>query len=192
MRERTLLLAAVALGAVAVTHLIDFWLFRLRYRILNANVSSSWSHAVAAGALAVGAAVCLAGAWRSPRRRAALLVTATILVLFFTDEASGLHAHIDALSHGKALYAPLLAILVFCVWRLTRTTAYLASARAAAALLLVSYAIHVLEPRNIGHLFGWSPGDWEYQAVVALKEGAELAGVLVALLALWGSALRRS
>ncbi len=56
----SLLLAAGAVGAVGLTHLVDFGAYNLRYRTLNANSSASWSHAVSAGALAVGAAVCLA------------------------------------------------------------------------------------------------------------------------------------
>ncbi len=116
------------------------------------------------------------------------MATAGILALFFVDEVSGLHAHIDALSYGKLLYAPILVIMVFCVWRLTMGTPYLALVRAGVVLLLASYLIHVLEPPNIAHWLGWTRGGWAFQGVVALKEGAELAGVLLALLGLWGSA----
>lgn len=191
MGAHTLLIAALAIGAVAATNLVDFWLFDFRYRLLNANLSASWSHTVAAGALAMAAVGCLVGAWRSSSQRAAAMVAAAIFTLFFADEVSGLHKQVDSLTHGKALYAPILVVLAYCVWRLTRATAYLLSAWAAAALLLVSYVIHVIEPHNIGHVFGWTPADWEYQTVVALKEGTELAGLLVALLALWGAVLQR-
>ncbi len=190
--EWSLLLAAGAIGAVACTHLIDFGVYHLRYRILDATSAASWSHLASGGALAVGAVVCLAGARRLPRQRATWIATGVILALFFIDEASGLHADIDALNnslnYGKLLYAPILVVLAYCVWRLTRGTAQLASARAGALLLLVSYLIHVLEPHNIAHGFGWSADGWAFQGVVALKEGTELAGVLLALLALWGSA----
>ncbi len=79
-----------------------------------------------------------------------------ILTLLFADELSGLHAHIDAFIHGKLLYVPILLALVYCVWRLTMGMARLASVQAGAALLLASYLIHVLEPHNIAHAFGWS------------------------------------
>jgi len=184
----SLLLAAGAVGAVGLTHLVDFGAYNLRYRTLNANSSASWSHAVSAGALAVGAAVCLAGAWRLPRQRAPWIASAVILTLLFADELSGLHAHIDALSHGKLLYVPILLALVYCVWRLTMGMARLASVQAGAALLLASYLIHVLEPHNIAHAFGWSRDGWAFQVVVALKEGMELGGLLLILLALWVSA----
>lgn len=187
--EWPLALAAVAIAAVAVTDLIDFGVYHLRYAIMNASLSSSWSHAVAAGALALGAAVCLAGERRSRTQRATWITTAAILVLLFVDEASDLHAHIDALSHGKLLYAPILLVLALCVWRLTAGTAYIASVRAAAVLLLLSYLLHVLGPHNIARELGSSEYGWTYQVAVTLKEGFELAGVLLALLALAGAAL---
>lgn len=183
-------LAAGAIAAVGVTHLIDFGAYHLRYRILNANSAASWSHLVVAGVFAVGAVVCVTSAWRSPASRAAWLATGVMLVpLFFVGEAAGVHAEIDALSHGRLLYAPILALLVYCVWHITRAGAYFAIARAGAMLLVASYAIHVLEPHNIARALGWSEGGWGFQIVVALKEGTELAGVLLALLALCGAAL---
>jgi hypothetical protein len=194
-RGWSLLLAAGAIGAVACTHLIDFGVYQLRYRIFDATSAASWSHLTTGGALAVGAVVCFAGARRLPMQRATWIATGVILALFFIDEASGLHADIDSLNrslnYGKLLYAPILVILALCVWRLTRGTGQLANARAGAGLLLVSYLIHVLEPHNIARELGWSMGGWAFQGVVALKEGTELAGVLLALLALWGAAFQR-
>jgi hypothetical protein len=191
-RELAVLLAAGAIAAVGFTHLIDFGIYHLRYGILNANSAASWSHVVVAGALALGAAVCLAGARRSPRQRAAWIATAVILAVLFVGDVSPLHAEIDALNHGRLLYAPILSVLAYCVWRLTRSSAYFAIVRAGAALLLASYVIHVLEPHSIARALGWRVGGWEFQVVVALKEGTELAGVLLALLAVWGTAAATS
>lgn len=187
-RAPSVVLAAVAIGAVAVTHLTDFGAYHLRYRILNANSNASWSHAVDAGVLAVGAAVCLVGARRLPRQRATWIAIAAILTLLFADEVAGLHVRIDSLRYGKLLYAPLLLALVFCVWRVTAGSAHFATVRAAALLLLASYVIHVLKPHNIAHWLGWTVGGWAFQCVVVVKEGTELAGLLLALLALWGAA----
>ena len=185
-----MLLAFAAIGAVVCTDLVDFDAYHLRYRILNASSAASWSHAVVAGALAVGATACLAGARRPGHRRAAWITTACLLALLFADEVSGLHSHIDALNHGKLLYAPLLVILGLCVWQLTNDGSRRSGARIGAGLLLMSsYAIHVIEPHNIVHALGWGVGGWQYQVVVTLKEGTELAGVLLALLALCSSAL---
>jgi hypothetical protein len=183
-----MLLAAGALAAVGFTHLIDFGVYHLDYRILNANLAVSWSHVVDAGALAVGAVVCVVGAWRSPRERATWIAVALMLTLFTIDEVTALHTEIGDLRYGKLLYAPVLAVLVYGVWRLTRGGPYVAVVRASAALLLGAYAIHVLDPHHIARALGWEDGGWAFQIVVALKEGTELAGVLLALSALWGTA----
>jgi hypothetical protein len=188
-RDRCALLAVGAIAAVGATHLVDFGVYDLRYRIFNANSDASWSHVVVTGVLAVGAAVCLVGAKRLPEQRATWVATAVVLTpLFFVGVASGVHSEIDAVSHGRLLYAPVLAVLVYCVWRLTRGGPYFAVVSAGAALLLASYVVHVLEPHNIARALGWRVGGWGFQVVVVVKEGAELAGVLLALLALWSTA----
>jgi hypothetical protein len=97
---------------------------------------------------------------------------------------SGLHAAIGGLRYGKLLYAPVLAVLVYCVWRLTKDGANVIVVRASAALLVASYAIHVLDPHHIARALAWPAEGWAFQSVVVLKEGMELAGVLLALLAL--------
>jgi hypothetical protein len=178
----------VAIAAVAATHLLDFGVYDFRYRALDANLSVSWSHALAHCALALAALACVAGAWRARRRRALWIASAALLAVFFLDEVSGLHVQVDALRHGKILYAPALLVLVYCVWRLTFAGARLASALAAGALLLASYAIHVLEPPSIARVLGWRTGGWGVEAVIALKEGTELAGLLLVLLALGAAA----
>lgn len=188
-RERSVLLVIGAIAAVGFTHLVDFGVYDLRYRIFNANSAASWSHVVVAGTLVIGAAVCVLGAQRSPARRATWIATVLVLApLLFVNAAPAVHSEIDDLNHGRLLYAPLLAVLVYCVWRLTRGGPYFAVVRAGAALLLASYVIHVLEPHNIARALGWVEGGWAFQVVVVLKEGTELAGVLLALLALWGTA----
>ena len=182
-----LLLAGGAIAAVALTHLLDFGLYGLDYRVFNANLSASWSHVVDAGALVAGAVVCLLGSARLHAQRAAWVGSTVVLGLFAVDELSGLHADIDSVDYGKLVYAPALVLLVYCVWRLTRGGAYRACAQACGALLLASYVIHVLDPHNIARALGWPVGGWGFQIVVALKEGMELAGVLLALWALTGT-----
>ncbi len=139
----------------------------------------------------MGAAVSLVGARRWTERRATWLATAGMLALFCIDEVSELHTKIGGLNHGKLLYAPLLAALVYCVWRLTRDGPHRAAVQAGAALLVVSYVVHVLDPHHIARALGWQDGGWAFQCVVALKEGTELAGVLLALAALAGTAVAR-
>ncbi|HXB66327.1 MAG TPA: hypothetical protein VNV42_15775 [Solirubrobacteraceae bacterium] len=193
-RSGFVLLGAGAVAAVAATHLIDYGVYHLRYDALNANLAVSWSHKVDAAALGVGAAISFVHARRRPARHGTWLATAGLLALLFVAEVTELHTAIGSLNHGKLLYAPLLVALVFCVWRLTRDGAHRAALLAAAALLVVSYTIHVLDPHHIARTLGWQDGGWAFQCVVALKEGTELAGVLVALTALAGTAVagRRS
>jgi hypothetical protein len=189
--DRSLSLAAGAIAAVVLTHLVDFGANDLGDKVLNANSASSWSHKVVTGSLAMGAIACLVGTWRLRRARATWLVTAVILVLLFANEISELHAQIGALRFGKLLYAPILLLLVFCVWRLTTGASSAFRVRAGGVLLLASYLIHVLGPHHIAHSLGWRAEGWAFQTVVALKEGLELAGVLLVVLALWRSSLQR-
>ena len=175
------LLATGAMAAVAATHLVDYGVYNLRYGALNANLSESWSHVLDACALLLGALVCLAGAWRSPLERATWVAVAVVLLLFTVDEVSSLHAEIGGSRFGKLLYAPILVVLVYGVWRLTRRGPYRAVVRAGAAVLSAAYAIHVLDPHHIARALGWRDGGWAFQCVVALKEGTELAGVLLIL-----------
>ncbi len=185
------LLATGAMAAVAATHLVDYGAYDLRYRALNANLSMSWSHVLDAVALGVGVLVCLAGAWRSRREQAAWTAVAVVLVLFTVDEVSSLHAEIGDSRYGKLLYVPILAVLVYGVWRLTRGGPYGTVTRAGGALLVVSYAIHVLDPHHIARALGWREGGWAFQVVVALKEGTELAGVLLVLAVLCATVAAR-
>jgi hypothetical protein len=99
---------------------VDYGVYHLDYPALNANLSGSWSHALDAGALLVGALVCLAGAWRSQLERATWVAVAVVLALFTVDEVSSLHAEIGGSRYGKLLYAPILAVLVYGVC--TRST----------------------------------------------------------------------
>ncbi len=195
-REWSLLLAAGAIAAVLFTDLVGIGVFHPRYSILNASSAGSWSHGVAALALAAGAAVCVLGAQRLPRQRAVWVATALILTLFFADEVSGLHASIDALSYhgvsyGKLMYAPILLVLVLCVWRMMIGSAHLTSLRTGAVLLLVSYLLHLFDPHIAPQLL-WSKAGWVYQVKIGLKEGTELAGLLLVLLAMCGTALAES
>ncbi len=183
-----MLLSVGAVAAVAVTHLVDFGVYSLRYRIFNANSAGSWSHLAVTLMLGAGAALCLAGARRTTEQRTALLAPAVVFaILFLLGVSPGVHAAIDSLNHGRLLFAPLLAVVVYCLWRVTRDGEYFSLIRAGAVLLLASYAIHLLEPRGIAGFFGWPVGGWIFQITVVIKEGVELAGVLLGLLALWGT-----
>jgi hypothetical protein len=179
------ILAAVAVaGAVIVTNLIDFEADGLRIRLLDANLGSSWSHRATAAALLGGGALAVLRAGRAGGRRAWWGATAAALILLFVVEVSPAHVQVDRLSYGKLIYVPLLACLVLCIRRLVDGSDQVAVMWVGLVTLAGSYAVHVLGPHVVQAL-GWGTDSWAYQLKVGLKEGAELAGWLLLVLALW-------
>jgi hypothetical protein len=181
-----LLFAGVTVLAVMLTSLIDFGVDHPRIPLLDANVNSSWSHRASVAALAAGAAVALLATARSIPLRAWWGATAGILILLCLVEASPAHVQVDRLANGKLIYAPLLVVLVVCVWRLLGSSNQAALIRSGLAFLFVSYTIHIFGTAVMDAL-GWESGSWGYQVKVGLKEGTALAGWLLVVLALWRS-----
>jgi hypothetical protein len=182
------LLAGLAVASVILTNLVDLHFDGLGIRLLNANSASSWSHRADAAMLAAGAVLALFGARRSTTRRRLWISVAVILALFLFDEVSSLHAHIDQLtrfdriSYGKLLYAPLLLVLVISICRLAAGTDQVSLLLVGLLTLLVSYLTHVFV---LSLVIGWGYYSWAYQAVVGIKEGAALGGLVLLLSALW-------
>jgi len=174
---------------VVVTNLVDFEADEERIGLLNANLASSWSHRATAGALLLGGGLAAFRAWHAPRRRRWWGATAAALVFLFVVEVSPAHVQVDRLSYGKLIYVPLLACLVVCVLRLVEGSEQVTEMRVALAALAGSYAIHVLGPDAVRAL-GWGTDSWAYQVKVGLKEGTELSGWLLLVLALWRSGQR--
>jgi hypothetical protein len=187
-RSWPVLVVALAVGAVIFTNLYDLGADDLRIPLLNANVASSWSHLADAAALLAGAVVALLGARRSSAKRGPWISVAVTLVLFFADEVSSLHSHIDRLtrfggiSYGKLLYVPLLVLLVISVFRLTAGTDQVRLLLVGLMTLVVSYAVHVFV---LSLAIGWGYDSWAYQAMVGVKEGTALGGLALLLTALW-------
>jgi len=179
----------VAVGVIA-TNLIDFKLAGARIALLNANLDSSWSHVATAAALAAGAAVAVSGV-RGGRQRAFWAAIAAALVLLFVIEVSPAHVQVDRLSWGKLIYVPLLACLAISLARLARRSEHDHITRLALGLLAASYGVHVLGPHVVRAL-GWGTDSWAYQVKVGVKEGAELAGWLLLVIALWRMGPRAS
>ena len=50
--------------------------------------------------------------------------------------------------------------------------------------LALSYVVHIFGPHVVAE-FGWGTDSWAFQAKVGLKEGTELAGWLLMVVALW-------
>jgi hypothetical protein len=171
--------AAFALTAVVVAvqmtlHLVDYGVYDLRIRALNSNLDRS----VVAWVSPVALAVALAAAtviWRHrPGRRAAdgaLVILLAALLLEMLTQAR------NAIPHWQLVLAvPLGAILVLLLVRAreARPDAALCM-RAGCAMLVLSFAIHVVGGPALAHL-GWGGQSWPYQVKVAVKEGAEISG----------------
>jgi len=171
-------------AAVIATNLIDFELAGSRIALLNANLASSWSHRASAAALAAGGGLAVRGARRGGGQRGLWVVTATALILLFVAEVSPAHVHVDRLSWGKLIYLPLLVCLAVSVVRLARDSAHSSIMSVALAALAASYAVHIFGPRVVAAL-GWGTDSSAYQIKVGLKEGLELAGWLLMVIALW-------
>jgi hypothetical protein len=178
---RFLLIAAVvACGAVIATNLLSLGVDQLRTSVINANWEFSWSHDFDAMLLAVGVYASLIGARANRAHRRLWSATAAILALFVLDEVSAFHGQFGNLE--KLLYAPILAALVLCVWRLTEGTEEHGPVKWCLVTLVFAFAMHVAGLhllRPIGYT------TYVYQVGVGFKEGTELAGLFLLAAALW-------
>ncbi len=175
-------IATAAFAAVLVSNQLDLALDRLGVRVLNANWEFSWSHDIDSLVLAIGVLVAVTGAWREPGRRRVWLGTAAIFAVLFLDEISSLHAAIGRSHFGKLVYAPILLALVGCLWRLSEGTRERADLALGLVLLGASFFMHTVGVHLLLRLGYWTE---VYQAGVGIKEGCELAGLLVVMLVLF-------
>jgi hypothetical protein len=175
--------AAIAAATVAATNLVDFEFDTPRIALLNANAQASWSHIATAAALAIAAVIAILTTTRPGRRRALWGAVAAVQALLFVVEVSSVHVIVDRHSFGKLIYVPLLAVLVLCLWLLTLGSEHAPLVWSAILVLMLAYVVHVFGARVVEAL-GWGGGSWVYQMKVGIKEGAELAGWLLLVVAL--------
>ena len=179
-------IVAIALAVILTTNLLDLEIYQFRIRVLDANWQFSWSHDLDTLVLAVGVLITAVGARRHPDQGTLWSASAVMLALFFLDEASPLHAEIGHVS--KLLYAPILGALAICVWLLAAKTAQRSVAGLGLATLFVCFGMHVVGLtllRPIGYM------TVPYQTGVGVKEGTEMAGLLLVMCALGALALGR-
>ena len=170
---------AVALAQIAA-QLVDFQLYDLHHRALNANSDAS----VVAWLTPVGMALALAGILASLRRRSSArargAVVAALLVglLVVASARRGAFGGSLSLHRSTLMLAPALALLLALLLREARevevTTRRLL--RIGCALLVGSYVLHVLGGALADAVGG--EHSWTYQVGAALKEGTEVAGWL--------------
>jgi hypothetical protein len=170
---------AVALAQIAA-QLVDFQLYDLHYRALNANSDAS----VVAWLTPVGMALALAGILaclrrrRSARARGAVVAALLFGLLVVASARRGAFGGSLSLHRSTLMLAPALALLLALLLREARevevTTRRLL--RIGCALLVGSYFLHLLG----GALDDAVGGEhsWTYQVGAALKEGTEVAGWL--------------
>ena len=183
--RRTFALAAAAFALVVTSNLLSLGLDDLRTTLINANWEFSWSHDVDTILLGIGVWISFVAARAADEDRRLWVATAAILALLFLDELSALHGQLSNLD--KLLYAPILAALVVCIWRLTAATPERTLVVCALTTLLLAFAMHVAGLhllRPIGYT------NYVYQAGVGFKEGTELAGLILLVAALWRRAHR--
>jgi hypothetical protein len=183
--DRLAYLAAFAVLMIEVAaHLLDFALDDLRVRLLDASTEWSWSHLLATAALASGAGISLLATRRRRDEARQWWSLAAFFGVLLADNVTRAH---EAVPHWPLIVLPALAGVAIGVVRLARGTPVFETAVAGLALLLASFAIHVLGHALV-HGLGWGPTTWGYQIKVALKEGTELAGwvLLVPVLARLG------
>ncbi len=177
---RPLLLASAAFVLVLASNLVSLGFDHLQTTLINANWEYSWSHDVDTILLGIGVVTSLIGAKATRSDRRLWNATAAILALLFLDEISALHGQLGNLD--KLLYAPILAALVVCVWRLASDTPERALVVWGLATLLIAFAMHVAGLHLLRPL-GYT--NHVYQAGVGFKEGTELAGLILVVAALW-------
>lgn len=181
-RELALWLAPAVLVALAQfsAQLLDYQLYDLHLRALNANSDASavaWLTPAGMALALAGIVACLRRRDRARARRAAVaaLLVGLLVVAAARRGAFGgsLSLHRSALLPAPAL-APLLALLLVEARHLDVTARRLL--RIGCALLIGSYVLHLLNGALAEAVGG--EHSWTYQVGSALTEGTEVAGWL--------------
>jgi hypothetical protein len=177
----------VCLVAVGALELLGLAADDNRIGLLNPGSASSWSHVLIKAMLVVASVVAVVGARRQQEHRFVWTLTAVIFVFLSIVEISPLHKQVDPMNGGKLLYAPILLVLIVCLLRLPDPRDPRVAVRAALyvglALLMVSFAIHIVDSTRI------FADTWAYWVEAPIKQATELAGWVLILSALCRLAL---
>jgi len=167
-----LVLVGLLVGAAVTAHLVDFGVYQLRIRAMNANLGSSpvaWA-SPAAILLAVAASIVLAR--RARGLRPWVLPVSLAVVLVLATKHLG-----ESLPHWQLLLLPPLGLTLIVLWR---TSAELDPAsgrllRGGCVLLVGALALHIFGAPILTPL-GFGADSWPYQVKIACKEGSEISG----------------
>jgi hypothetical protein len=171
---RIAVLGVLALVSAAIAaHLIDFGVYDLRIRAMNAGLGSSPVGWVSPIAIAVALAATLLLVRRG--RAGAWLAAVLAVVLVLSTRHLG-----ESLPHWRLLLLPPLGLALFLLWRAADSLDPLAgrTCRAGCVLLVGAFGLHVFGA-TVLHALGIGDNSWTYQVKVALKEGLEIAGWLL-------------
>jgi hypothetical protein len=187
---RQAITAGLALTAlVAVVHvtlqLVDFGVYDLRVKALDASTDTTLLGVVPSIALACAALAAVAAAARL--RRPALVALAALVCLELAVQRLVLHGGSGGLAATLPLVAAILVLLVREAWRLPEPCGR--CVLLGCALLVTSFALHVLLPPVLSAI-GYGAGTWPYEIKVALKHGFEIAGWLTVATGLAAAARR--
>jgi hypothetical protein len=168
-----LLTATVLVGLHAVTQLLDFRVFNLQVRAINADKHDS---IFGVASLLAQAGVAVASVWRARaggrHRRAWLVLAALVASLVLVRVLVSYNTSMLAVP-----LACLFALLCWLTWRdalAARTVVW-----AGLILMLLSLSLHEIGPDADSSLA--SDFTWSYQITGVVKHGCELAGwILVA------------
>jgi hypothetical protein len=172
--------AVVVASAQIAAQLVNFQLYDLHLRALNANSDAS----VVAWLTPAGMALALAGVLvcfhRRGRARARGAVLAMLLVglLVVASARRGAFGGSLSLHRSTLMLAPALAVLLALLLREAREVAATSRhlLRVGCALLVGSYVLHLLGGTLADAVGG--EHSWTYQLGAALNEGTEVAGWL--------------
>lgn len=185
-------LAAVAIvvGGTIAAHLIDFGVYNLRIRVMDAGLGSSpvaWVSPIAL-TIALVATIVLA---RRNRITVALVPVLGIVLILATRHIG------ESLPYWQALLLPPLGLALFLLWREAERLDPPAGkvCRAGCVLLVCAFLIHAFGPAVL-HAFRVRTYSWPDQVKIAFKEALEIGGWLLIASALattaWFGAARRA
>jgi hypothetical protein len=166
------LVVSVLVTAAMAAHLIDFGVYDLRVRVMNAGLGTSpiaWV-SPAAVLVAVGASALLARGSRRWSIRALPVALAIVLVL--ASDHLG-----KSVPHWQILLLPPLGLTLAVLWHVAANLHPSTGRvlRTGCLLLVIAFGLHVFGAPFLRYI-GVGVDTWAYQVKVALKEGGEISG----------------